>query len=215
MTEIKVFLEGDIIPAGLNVANRKGYYFCYQRDQRANVPLVVGLERYEDRWEQVVAAEREKRAIEERGPDGLPTAAASKAIGELFDRDFPHGTLCDCQECLKREVARLREAFEEQGRQARRDRAHAVRANAGREAARAELREAIDELADRQKFLQQVIVERDLLHIKVKERNKIARKLADAYDDMAALKAELSTAKETILDLESEVLELQTRVETP
>lgn len=142
----------------------------------------------------------------EYGPDGFLTEESSKRVAAMFDKDFPHGTSCDCRECLQREVARLREALEEQGRRARRDREHAVRANAGREAAREELREVVDELADRQKFLSQVIKERDDLF---KERNRIARQAADVRDNLATAKGDLADAKEKIMDLESEVLRLE------
>jgi hypothetical protein len=146
----------------------------------------------------------DESVMNEKGPDGFPTDRARKAITEMFDRDFPHGVVCDCKECLQREVARLRDDLEVQARYARRDRQHAVRANADREAAREELREALDELADRQKFLHQVIAERDLLAQKVRERNEIARKLADKFDDLDTLKKELVAAKESNRELESE-----------
>jgi hypothetical protein len=153
--------------------------------------------------------EERESVINERGPDGLPTAAASKAIGEEFDQLFPHGTLCDCVECLKREVARLREDLEDQARYARRDRAQAVRATADREATREELREAIDELANRQEFVQQVIADRDRLF---KARNKIALDMANVRDEAAAALQEAANAKEEKAEIVSDRDEMSEKI---
>lgn len=146
----------------------------------------------------------------EYGPDGFLTDESSKRVAAMFDKDFPHGTLCDCKECLQREVARLRDALEEQGRYARRDRESAVQANTRHEYAKEALREAVDELADRQKFLSQVIKERDELF---KERNKIARQAADLRDDLAAVKRDLAASKEKNSDLETEAWKREAEID--
>jgi len=197
MSEVQVFLAGDTVPAGLDVANREGRYYRWDSDTRIIAPMVAGrLMSFKDHFDRAIARETEKRQLAnlERNADGSLTTESSKIVGAVFDRDFPHGTLCDCKECLQREVARLREDLEEQARHARRDREHAVRANKDRELAREELREVLDELADRQKFLKRAI----------EDRNRLAREMADVRDDAATARTEAQLAKEDKAEIVSD-----------
>jgi DNA repair exonuclease SbcCD ATPase subunit len=209
MNRVQVFLEGDIIPAGLDVANRRGIYFSFSKPRRTKEPLVAGLAAFQHYWDKAVADERFDRAINERGEDGLPTAAASKAIGEMFDRDFPHGTICDCVDCLKRQIDRLQRDLLAKTRESLRyldDKRHAVQAH---EYAKAGLVEAVAELEDRQKSLKQVIKDRDRLF---EERNKLARQMADVRDEAAAALQEAAYAREEKAEIVSERDELTEKI---
>lgn len=64
MSEVQVFLVGDVVPAGLDVADVEGRYFRWASDHIVRQPMVAGLPSWRSQWQKAVIAASDALADE-------------------------------------------------------------------------------------------------------------------------------------------------------